>query len=187
MFLFINKFLKTSVASGSARLSSARRVFIAGERQRGTGLHRAPLTSPPPKPQTIYRGTPRSPLGTSFHLALVVPSPTSTLPCGRAALSPLCSWDNPCMEKRRLGLRQTWGCWRGGDNPPGPTPSPCPTASPPCFAGETDFHPNPTQPKAPDIPRAGRSSPPRPAEKRITEGEMQWKHANERQGHVLTI
>lgn len=111
-------------------------------------LCHAPLwgTSSPPKPQTIYRSTPRSPSGTSFHLAPFVSSPASVLPRGRAALSPLCSWDNPCMEKRQLASGEHGGI-REEIIRLAPLPARTPRALPPALQVRPNFIPTkPPQP-----------------------------------------
>lgn len=115
---------------------------------------------PPPKPQTIYRSTPRSPSGTSFHLAPFVSSPASALPRGRAALSPLCSWDNPCMEKRQLASGEHGGI-REEIIRLAPLPARTPRALPPALQVRPDFHPDQTPPAPavpdPSVPGADRS------------------------------
>lgn len=155
MFLFINKFFKTYSASPSG-LAAFRGFSWLVSGDAGYCLP-VPLPRHPRKPPTIYRGAPRSPLGTPFHLALFVSSPASALPCGRAALSPLCSWDNPCMEKRQLAAGEL-GIWEKRRQSAQPTPD---RLHPPALQARTILIPTPCSPKPPAPAVPGPSSPER--------------------------
>ena len=92
MLLFINKFFKTYLASPSVWLGSIQRAFIAGERQRRTVLHGAPLASPPQATNHLSQHT-KVPVGDTLP-----PGPVCFQPRERSA-----AWASGVISAVQLG------------------------------------------------------------------------------------